>query len=91
MEQTPDPTARFREAAASREAAGLKRAPRVRTPDDDGLIDPTSDDRPGQQGTNGRWRRRPYGRARFRSPTRPTRPASSALASRARASRPSRA
>ncbi|MDP9849194.1 aminotransferase class I/II-fold pyridoxal phosphate-dependent enzyme [Streptosporangium lutulentum] len=50
MEQTPDPTARFREAAASREAAGLKRAPRVRTPDDDGLIDPTSDDRPGPAG-----------------------------------------
>jgi 8-amino-7-oxononanoate synthase len=44
MEQTPDPLARFRAAAASREAAGLKRTLRARTPDDDGLIDLASND-----------------------------------------------
>ncbi|WP_434096128.1 8-amino-7-oxononanoate synthase [Streptosporangium roseum] len=44
MEQTPDPLARLRAAAGMREAAGLKRALRVRTPDDDGLIDLASND-----------------------------------------------
>ncbi|WP_329085581.1 8-amino-7-oxononanoate synthase [Streptosporangium sp. NBC_01469] len=44
MEQTPDPLARFRTAAATREAAGLRRALRARTPDDDGLIDLASND-----------------------------------------------
>lgn len=44
MEQTPDPLARFRTAAATREAAGLRRVLRARTPDDDGLIDLASND-----------------------------------------------
>ncbi|MEU8378516.1 8-amino-7-oxononanoate synthase [Streptosporangium sp. NPDC048865] len=44
MEQTPDPLSRFRTAAATREAAGLRRVLRARTPDDDGLIDLASND-----------------------------------------------
>ncbi|MER5650856.1 8-amino-7-oxononanoate synthase [Streptosporangium sp. NPDC002524] len=44
MEETPDPLARFRAAAATREAAGLRRVLRARTPDDDGLIDLASND-----------------------------------------------
>ncbi|MEV8635938.1 8-amino-7-oxononanoate synthase [Streptosporangium sp. NPDC051023] len=40
----PDPLARFRTAAATREAAGLKRTLRARTPNDDGLIDLASND-----------------------------------------------
>ncbi|MEU6737961.1 8-amino-7-oxononanoate synthase [Streptosporangium sandarakinum] len=48
MEQSPrhvpDPLARFRSAAADREAAGLRRALRPRTPDDDGMIDLASND-----------------------------------------------
>ncbi|MGV9777557.1 8-amino-7-oxononanoate synthase [Streptosporangium sp. NPDC003464] len=44
MEQTPDPLARLRTAAGTREAAGLKRTLRARTPDDDGLIDLASND-----------------------------------------------
>ncbi|MEU3169941.1 8-amino-7-oxononanoate synthase [Streptosporangium sp. NPDC006930] len=44
MEQTPDPLARFRTAAATRETAGLRRVLRARTPDDDGLIDLASND-----------------------------------------------
>ncbi|MFJ2031436.1 8-amino-7-oxononanoate synthase [Streptosporangium sp. NPDC087985] len=44
MEQISDPLARFRAAAGLREAAGLKRALRARTPDDDGLIDLASND-----------------------------------------------
>src|SRR5262245_2873336 len=39
-----DPLARFRTAAAAREAAGLKRALRPRSPDHDGLIDLASND-----------------------------------------------
>ncbi|GAA3130797.1 8-amino-7-oxononanoate synthase [Streptosporangium carneum] len=44
MTHGPDPLARFRVAAAAREAAGLKRTLRARTPDDDGLIDLASND-----------------------------------------------
>ncbi|GAA3442022.1 8-amino-7-oxononanoate synthase [Planomonospora venezuelensis] len=44
MEQTPDPLARFRTATAAREAAGLRRTLRARTPDDDGLVDLASND-----------------------------------------------
>ncbi|GAA2902950.1 8-amino-7-oxononanoate synthase [Streptosporangium fragile] len=44
MEQIPDPLARLRMAAATREAAGLRRVLRARTPDDDGLIDLASND-----------------------------------------------
>lgn len=44
MEQIPDPLIRFRAAAATREAAGLRRTLRARTPDDDGLIDLASND-----------------------------------------------
>ncbi|WP_433244702.1 8-amino-7-oxononanoate synthase [Streptosporangium sp. CA-135522] len=44
MEQNPDPLARLRAATGTRAAAGLKRTLRVRTPDDDGLIDLASND-----------------------------------------------
>ncbi|WP_425966435.1 8-amino-7-oxononanoate synthase [Streptosporangium sp. DT93] len=44
MEQTPDPLARLRAAAATRQAAGLRRTLRARTPDDDGLLDLASND-----------------------------------------------
>ncbi|GIH80600.1 8-amino-7-oxononanoate synthase [Planobispora longispora] len=44
MEQTPDPLARLRAAALKREAAGLRRTLRPRTPDDDGLVDLASND-----------------------------------------------
>ncbi|WP_230880042.1 8-amino-7-oxononanoate synthase [Planomonospora sp. ID67723] len=44
MEQTPDPLARLRAKAAAREAAGLRRTLRARTPDDDGLVDLASND-----------------------------------------------
>ncbi|GHE46376.1 8-amino-7-oxononanoate synthase [Streptosporangium violaceochromogenes] len=44
MEQSPDPLARLRAATAAREAAGLRRALRPRTPDDDGLVDLASND-----------------------------------------------
>lgn len=44
MEQTPDPLARLRTAAATRQAAGLRRTLRARTPDDDGLLDLASND-----------------------------------------------
>ncbi|MEU4835351.1 8-amino-7-oxononanoate synthase [Streptosporangium sp. NPDC023615] len=44
MEQTPDPLARLRTAAAARQAAGLRRTLRARTPDDDGLLDLASND-----------------------------------------------
>lgn len=40
----PDPLARLSEAAAAREAAGLRRVLRPRTPDHDGLIDLASND-----------------------------------------------
>lgn len=44
MNESPDPLARFRAASAAREAAGLRRTLRVRTPDGDGLIDLASND-----------------------------------------------
>lgn len=44
MEQSPDPLARLRAATAAREAAGLRRALRPRTPDDEGLVDLASND-----------------------------------------------
>ncbi|WP_326825470.1 hypothetical protein [Streptosporangium sp. NBC_01756] len=47
MEQIPDPPARFRTAPSRREAAGPRRARRVRTPDAGGLGDLASDDRLG--------------------------------------------
>ncbi|MFI6507537.1 hypothetical protein ACIBCT_08025 [Streptosporangium sp. NPDC050855] len=50
MEQTADPLARPRAAAATRRAAGLRRTLRARTPDDDGLPDPASDDHLGPAG-----------------------------------------
>jgi 8-amino-7-oxononanoate synthase len=50
MEQTADPLARLRAAAATGHAAGLRRTLRARTPDDDGLLDPASDDHPGPAG-----------------------------------------
>ncbi|WP_068926831.1 8-amino-7-oxononanoate synthase [Planobispora rosea] len=44
MEQTPDPLTRLRAATLKREAAGLRRTLRPRTPDDDGLVDLASND-----------------------------------------------